>query len=119
MFGSLKQYVFSGVSRHYKDETNRRIMVVNLFAAVGMSITFLLGSRAFIDGEYSLSTTLYTASVVFAISQRLQVRFASAKARTWSITLLIICLMVLTLLLLITGGKDNTCLLYTSPSPRD
>ena len=30
MFGSLKQYVFSGVSRHYKDETNRRIMVVNL-----------------------------------------------------------------------------------------
>ena len=67
MFGSLKQYVFSGVSRHYKDETNRRIMVVNLFAAVGMSITFLLGSRAFIDGEYSLSTTLFTASVVFAI----------------------------------------------------
>lgn len=64
MFGSLKQYVFSGVSRHYKDETNRRIMVVNLFAAVGMSITFLLGSRAFIHGEYSLSTTLYTASVV-------------------------------------------------------
>ena len=82
MFGALKQYVFSGVSRHYKDETNRRIMVVNLFAAVGMSITFLLGSRAFIDGEYSLSTTLFTASVVFAISQRLQVRFASAKART-------------------------------------
>ena len=34
MLGILKQYVFSGVSRHYKDETNRRIMVVNLFAAV-------------------------------------------------------------------------------------
>ena len=108
MLGILKQYVFSGVSRHYKDETNRRIMVVNLFAAVGMSITFILGCRAFFAAEYSLSTTLFTASVVFAISQRLQVRVATPRARTASITLLILCLMVLTLLLLITGGKDNT-----------
>ena len=108
MLGILKQYVFSGVSRHYKDETNRRIMVVNLFAAVGMSITFILGCRAFFAAEYSLSTTLFTASVVFAISQRLQVRVATPRARTASISLLILCLMVLTLLLLITGGKDNT-----------
>ena len=108
MLSALKQYVFSGVSRHYKDETNRRIMVVNLFAAVGMSITFLLGCRAFFASEYSLSTTLFTASVVFAMSQRLQVRVATPRARTASITLLILCLMVLTLLLLITGGKDNT-----------
>lgn len=83
-------------------------MVVNLFAAVGMSITFILGCRAFFAAEYSLSTTLFTASVVFAISQRLQVRVATPRARTASITLLILCLMVLTLLLLITGGKDNT-----------
>lgn len=108
MLSALKQYVFSGVSRHYKDETNRRIMVVNLFSAVGMSITFLLGCRAFFAAEYPLSTTLFTASVVFAISQRLQVRVATPRARTVSITLLILCLMVLTLLLLITGGKDNT-----------
>ena len=83
-------------------------MVVNLFSAVGMSITFLLGCRAFFAAEYPLSTTLFTASVVFAISQRLQVRVATPRARTASITLLILCLMVLTLLLLITGGKDNT-----------
>jgi diguanylate cyclase (GGDEF)-like protein len=108
MLSALKQYVFSGVSRHYKDETNRRIMVVNLFSAVGMSITFLLGCRAFFAAEYPLSTTLFTASVVFAISQRLQVRVATPRARTTSITLLILCLMILTLLLLITGGKDNT-----------
>lgn len=108
MLGNIKQYVFSGVKSHYKDETNRRIVVVNLFAAVGMSITFLLGARAFVDAEYSLSTTLFIASIVFAISQQLQIRFTSARARTWSITLLISCLMVLTLLLLITGGKDNS-----------
>lgn len=108
MLGSIKQYVFSGVRGHYKDETNRRIVVVNLFAAVGMSITFLLGTRAFIDAEYPLALTLYTASVVFAFSQRIQVRFPSPKARTLSVSLLIFCLMILTLLLLITGGKDNT-----------
>ena len=108
MLSRLKQYVLSGVKSHQKDETNRRIIVLNLFAAVGMSITFLLGTRAFIDAEYPLSTTLYTASIVFALSQQLQVRFSSASARTWSITLLISCLMVLTLLLIITGGKDNT-----------
>ncbi len=65
MLSRLKQYVFSGVKSHHKDETNRRILVVNLFAAVGMSITFLLGTRALIDAEYSLSTTLYIASVAF------------------------------------------------------
>lgn len=108
MLSRIKQYVYSGVSHRYRDETNRRIVVVNLFAAVGMSITFLLGMRALFAQELSLAITLLIASTIFAVSQQLQVRFKSAKARTASITLLISCLMVLTLLLLITGGKDNT-----------
>ncbi|MAE58710.1 MAG: GGDEF domain-containing protein [Halobacteriovorax sp.] len=108
MISAIKQYVLSGVSRHYKDETNRRIMVVNLFTAVGMFITFTLGIRALFGGEYSLSTLLFFSSIAFAVSQQIQVRYGTPKARTISITLLISCLMILTLLLLISGGKDNT-----------
>lgn len=108
MLRRIKKYILSGVSHHQKDETNRRIVVLNLFAAVGVFLTFLLGCRAFFDGEYSLSTTLFTTSLIFAFSQRLQVRFPTAISRTLSMTLLIMCLMSLTLILIITGGKDNT-----------
>lgn len=83
-------------------------MVVNLFAAVGMSITFILGMRALFAQELPLAIILLIASTVFAVSQQLQIRFNSPAARTTSISLLISCLMILTLLLLVTGGKDNT-----------
>lgn len=108
MMSFLKQYVMSGVSRHYKDETNRRIMVVNLFSAVGVSITFFLGIRALIGQEFPLAIILLTASITFALSQRIQIHFGTPRSRTVSMTLLITCLMVLVFLLLITGGKDNT-----------
>lgn len=108
MLSRIKLYVYSGVSHHYRDETNRRIVVVNLFAAVGMSITFILGMRALFAQELPLAIILLIASTVFAVSQQLQIRFNSPAARTASISLLISCLMVLTLLLLVTGGKDNT-----------
>ena len=108
MISNFKNYALSGVNCHYRDETNRRIIVVNLFAAVGMSITFVLGFRALFANEMGLAITLLVASVVFAVSQRLQVRVPTKEARTASISLLISCLMILTLLLIITGGKDNT-----------
>lgn len=118
MIGIFKRYAFSGVSRKYKDETNRRIIVVNLFAAVGMSITFVLGIHALLDSEFWLATILLIASVAFAVSHRLQVSVATPQARTLSVTLLISCLMILTLLLIVTGGKDNTgpLWLYLVPS---
>ncbi|WP_269517948.1 GGDEF domain-containing protein [Alteromonas sp. BMJM2] len=108
MISLLKIYITSGVKHHYKDETNRRIMVVNLFSAVGVIITFFLGIRALIGLEFPLAAILLTASAVFALSQRIQIQFGTRRSRTVSITLLITCLMVLMFLLLITGGKDNT-----------
>lgn len=108
MISIFKKYVTSGVKHHYKDETNRRIMVVNLFSAVGVSITFFLGIRALLAQELPLAIILLTASVVFALSQRIQIQFGTRRSRTVSITLLISCLMILVFLLLVTGGKDNT-----------
>lgn len=108
MISLLKRYITSGVKHHYKDETNRRIMVVNLFSAVGVTITFFLGMRALLEQEIPLATILLTASIVFALSQRIQIQFGTRRSRTVSITLLISCLMILVFLLLVTGGKDNT-----------
>jgi diguanylate cyclase (GGDEF)-like protein len=64
--------------------------------------------RALFAQELPLAIILLIASTVFAVSQQLQIRFNSPAARTTSISLLISCLMILTLLLLVTGGKDNT-----------
>ena len=108
MISLLKRYINSGVKHYYKDETNRRIMVVNLFSAVGVIITLFLGIRALVGLEFPLAAILLTASAVFALSQRIQIIFGTRLSRTVSITLLITCLMVLMFLLLITGGKDNT-----------
>ncbi|WP_420936076.1 GGDEF domain-containing protein [Alteromonas sp. A081] len=83
-------------------------MVVNLFSAVGVTITFFLGMRALLEQEIPLATILLTASIVFALSQRIQIQFGTRRSRTVSITLLISCLMILVFLLLVTGGKDNT-----------
>ncbi len=108
MIRLFKKYVYNGISRDYKDDTNRRIIVVNLFAAVGMTITFLLGMRALIYEEFSLALLLLVASSSFAASHGLQVTFKTAGARKLSVTLLLCSLMLLTLMLLVTGGKDNT-----------
>lgn len=104
----VKDYIQSGVRPQYKDETNRRIMVVNLFAAVGVSVTLLLSVRALLAGNLGLSLILATASIVFFISQRIQIIFESSTGRFISVSILIACLMILVLALLVTGGADNT-----------
>jgi len=108
MIKRVKDYIHSGVRPQYKDETNRRIMVVNLFAAVGVSVTCLLCIRALLDDNLGLTAILAMASVIFFISQRIQIKFESSTGRFISVSLLIACLMILVLALLVTGGADNT-----------
>lgn len=104
----IKNYINQGTSKSLDAETNRRIMVVNLFAAVGMSLTFVLGLRALYAQDMPLATTLLAASVVFALSQRVQVHFASKRARLISISLLLSCLMLLVAILVVSGGNALT-----------
>ncbi|BFT30857.1 GGDEF domain-containing protein [Alteromonas sp. D210916BOD_24] len=104
----IKQYLHSGVRSHYKDETKRRIVVVNVFAAFGITLTFVMGVGALFDSDYGRSAILLSACLSFIFSQRLQVKYKTARAHTLSITLLLICLMVLSWILMVTGGKDNT-----------
>ncbi|MDA8621978.1 GGDEF domain-containing protein, partial [Psychrosphaera sp.] len=104
----MKDFIHSGVRPEHKDETNRRIMVVNLFAAVGVAVTLLLGFRALAGNELVLALILFTASTLFFISHRIQIKFESSMGRFISVSILIACLMVLVLTLLVTGGADNT-----------
>jgi len=108
MIKKMKDFIHSGVRPEHKDETNRRIMVVNLFAAVGVAVTLLLGLRALAGNELVLALILFTASTLFFISQRIQIKFESSMGRFISVSILITCLMVLVLALLVTGGADNT-----------
>ena len=117
MLNAINHFVSRGTKRHYDDETNRRIIVINLFSAVGTSITFVLGIRTLFSQDHTLAFTLFIASILFALSQAVQVSSGTAKGRIISVTLLITCLMMLMATLIITGGNASTgpLWIYTVP----
>lgn len=117
MFTSIKKFMAQGSSSQYDEETNRRIIVVNLFAAVGMSVTFFLGLTALGSNDYPLAIILLVSSAIFALSQQIQVRNKTAKGRVIAMSLLLGCLMMLMAILTITGGSENTgpLWIYTVP----
>lgn len=117
MFSLVKKYMSQGTSSQYDEEVNRRIIVVNLFSAVGMWVTFFLGLSAIHSSDYPLATILLVSSVIFAISQQIQVRNRTAKGRVIAMSLLLGCLMMLMAILTITGGSENTgpLWIYTVP----
>lgn len=108
MRNTLKNFIYQGTDSQYNEDTNRRILVVNLFSAVGMSLTFLLGMRALFGHDYPLAGMLLIACIMFALSQRIQVIEATPKGRAISVILLLSCLKLLMALLIVTGGNANT-----------
>lgn len=108
MLSNIKNFIYQGTNSQYDEDTNRRITVVNLFSAVGTTLTFLLGMRALFGHDYPLAAILLIACVLFALSQRIQVIEATPKGRSISVVLLLTCLKLLMALLIITGGNANT-----------
>ncbi|WP_414830361.1 GGDEF domain-containing protein [Alteromonas sp. H39] len=105
---NLRRLVKQGCSDQFNEETNRKIVVINLFAFVGVSITLVLGLRAFTASDFPLSLTLFVATIVFGISQQLHLRIDGAVGRILSMNLLLTCLMGLMAILTVTGGKSGT-----------
>ncbi|WP_100641924.1 GGDEF domain-containing protein [Alteromonas facilis] len=101
-------YVNAGCSDRFDDDTNRRVVIVNLFAFIGSTITFLLFARAALAGDWPLAVSLVAASFLFVTTRTLQVVRPTRFYQLISSTVLQCCLMVLTLYLVITGGNNNT-----------
>ncbi|WP_440903844.1 GGDEF domain-containing protein [Catenovulum sp. SX2] len=113
MFSFIKQqfikYCQSGIPEYADTEDRRRIMIINLFALVGSSLTLVMGLRAWSEANFLLAIVLNVAAVVF-LSAHLCIRFSSdykLPAR-----LVLYCLTMLMLYLVYSGGVDNTGLLW-------
>mgnify|MGYP000229901631 CR=1 FL=1 len=97
-----------GCHPDFDEETNRRILVVNLFSFVGYTITLVLGFYALFSGTWTLGFSLLTASLIFFLASQIQVAYRNKVGQVVSVYLLTGCLMGLETYLLVTGGHDNT-----------
>ncbi|MDC8831786.1 GGDEF domain-containing protein [Alteromonas gilva] len=101
--------VISSGCRDYNDEeTNRKIVVVNLFALVGMSITLSLGIKALFNADYPLGSVLLGSAFLFAVCKGLLHHSKLRYSHIITPVLLVICLMSLMIFLIIGGGVANT-----------
>ena len=104
----VRRYALAGCSKAFDEETNRRVIVVNLFAFVGTSITLILAIRASIGADWPLAVSLFCASFVFFTTRWLQVVRPSLFYQQVASTILQCCLMALVLYLIMSGGNNNT-----------
>ncbi|MDM7859924.1 GGDEF domain-containing protein [Alteromonas sp. ASW11-36] len=109
LLGQLaRRYAKAGCSDHFDEDTNRRVVVVNLFVFIGGGITLVLGIRAIMGDDNHLAISLFIASLLFFSTRWLQILKPTRFYQTVSSTILQCCLMVLTLYLVIAGGNNNT-----------
>ena len=112
LFSAIKRrgldYARAGCSEQFEADENRRVIVVNLFAFVGGTLTLLLGIRAALNFDWLLAGSLVTASFCFFATRQLQIFQRTAFYQQLAASLLQLCLMLLTLYLVVTGGNNNT-----------
>ena len=105
LFNSL---VTSGCRSSHDEDTNRKIVVINLFAIVGMSITLVLGSRALFAGQAILGVVLLSSSALFGLCKALLLHSTLKNSHIVTPVLLVFSLLLLMLYLVIFGGVANT-----------
>ncbi len=104
----ISNYLNSGITSDTSVETARKINVLNLFAFVGFSITFVLGIRASFHEGLPLASALFGAFFLF-LSSHLYLRFSSShRAYKTGSLLLQSVLIVLCLYLVYSGGTNQT-----------
>ncbi|MFQ3228694.1 hypothetical protein [Reinekea sp.] len=106
--GAIGKFLSTGLREGASLEVTRKVTVVNLFASVGFTITFILGIRGLIHQEWALAIVLFVGFALF-LSAHLYLRFSSSysSAATSSLFLQLV-LMILCLYLVYSGGTNNT-----------
>lgn len=105
LFNSL---VTSGCRNSHDEDTNRKIVVINLFAIVGMSITLVLGIRALFAGQTILGIVLLSSSALFGLCKAILLHSRLKNSHIITPVLLVFSLLLLMLYLVIFGGVANT-----------
>ncbi|NCP65342.1 MAG: GGDEF domain-containing protein [Paraglaciecola sp.] len=97
-----------GSSPRYDQETNRRIIVINLLALVGVVLTFCFGVNSMLTSSMWMGGVLLGISVTLIVARSLLDMGRPPNEQTLPSSLLIISLFSLMLLLNVTGGRENT-----------
>lgn len=105
---SVNWLITSGCKQVYDEDANRKIIVINLFAMVGMSITFALGISAMIDNDRVLGIVLLSSSALFGLCKALLLHSKVLYNHVLAPFILVVSLAGLMLYLVITGGVANT-----------
>lgn len=100
--------ITSGCKQVYDEDTNRKIIVINLFAMVGMSITFVLGLRAMMNNDDVLGIVLLSSATLFGLCKALLLHSRFLYNHVLAPFILVVSLSGLMLYLVISGGVANT-----------
>ena len=65
----LMNYLKTGINNNKYDETNRKIVIINLFALVGISIILAMAITATYYNNYRLAIILFAASAIFYLGR--------------------------------------------------
>ncbi|MFC3201071.1 GGDEF domain-containing protein [Alteromonas oceani] len=105
LFDSL---ITSGCRPGHDEDTNRKIVVINLFAIVGMSITLVLGIKALFNEQLTLGIVLLSSATLFGLCKGVLLHSKLKNNHIIAPTLLVLCLLSLMLYLVIFGGVAGT-----------
>jgi len=100
--------ITSGCRPGHDPDTNRKIVVINLFAIVGMSITLVLGIRAVLNEQLSLGIVLLVSATLFGLCKGVLLHSKLKNNHIIAPTLLVLCLISLMLYLVVFGGVAGT-----------
>ena len=104
----IERFMHAGTTEQTDIETVRRISVLNLFALVGFSISFLLGIQAILSKNAWLAVALFSAFSLFLFAH-VQLRIKRTHtAFLFAAFLVQLVLFVLCLYLVFAGGANQT-----------
>ncbi|GGF81855.1 GGDEF domain-containing protein [Alteromonas lipolytica] len=100
--------ILSGCREEHDEDTRRKIVVINLFAIVGMSITLVLGINAVLTRDDILGIVLLVSSAMFGLCKGILLHSKLQHSHVIAPAMLVTCLMFLMLYLVAQGGVAGT-----------
>ena len=112
MLNTIKKAVKQGCSNQFDEETNRRIAVINIFTAVGVSLPLCFGIYSLFISYWSMGILLLLISGSLVVARALTDPAHPPSEQPLPSSILIGSLFALMTLLIVTGGHDNTGVMW-------
>jgi diguanylate cyclase (GGDEF)-like protein len=98
-------YFREGTLESHNNETNQKIIIVNLFSFVGMTLTGVLAISSTFSGHFLVATSLYISSAIYFFARINLTRFSRVDS---SASIILYSLYLLIFYLVYSGGVEST-----------